>query len=595
MAQSVQDIQAGIISLCRTFLVNQGNAVTANNAYKLDAQPFTFPTNATLASGPLSRKAAIAQEAAAQLALTLANSTTDPIKLNPTIAYKYLLATKEEVTTPATVKTAAQIKKESGVEARAELAKVLCYNCGLHGHYATSCRTKSSRHRSPSREKSRSRSRSRDHARSRSRSRTPPTKNRSKHASTSSSSSGKGKSKSSKKDWQALGPAGFIYPTTPQDVTREPDEQDVDQQIESFLVLDPDYEPYLSADSSVEARQDNTALSSSLESLLPLNKIVLKYFKPTTFIEDRQSGKGEEKTQKNRQSSLIPTVGGESSTDGVYIYIYTHRVCWSVPVWSPLYMGNLQPHTYILIYIYMWFVDPWSLLSVKTPRHGIYPDMSLVLDFYAYIAIYTFSFDENPPTNIGYTPICRWCLTPMHILRYIHMRFDENPPTNMGFIPSNLSLVFDFHENPPTNMGHIPICRWYLEKIIHFYAYIAIYTYSVWWYDVIPTFCGKLIFHWWGIYLYIYTSGVLICELDPHFLPGNLPRLEYIFIYIHFWCVDMCIYLYIYTSDVLIWNTIFGMIILSVGRYDVWSPCYMGNLPPHTCICIYIYIYLVGW
>ena len=39
MAQSVLDIQAGIISLCRTLLVNQGNAVTANNAYKLDAQP----------------------------------------------------------------------------------------------------------------------------------------------------------------------------------------------------------------------------------------------------------------------------------------------------------------------------------------------------------------------------------------------------------------------------------------------------------------------------------------------------------------------------------------------------------------------------
>ena len=126
-----------------------------------------------------------------------------------------------------------------------------------------------------------------------------------------------------------------------------------------------------------------------------------------------------------------------------------------VPIWRG-YL-NIPIRIYLYIYIYGWLI--------LESRHGIYPDMSLVLDFYAYIAIYTFSIDENPPTNMGYTPIWRWSLTPMHISRYIHMRFDENPPTNMGFIPSNLSLVFDFHENPPTNMGHVPIRRGYLNIV----------------------------------------------------------------------------------------------------------------------------------
>ena len=40
---------------------------------------------------------------------------TDPVKLNPTIAYRYLLSTKGEEPTPANAKTAAQVKKKSGI------------------------------------------------------------------------------------------------------------------------------------------------------------------------------------------------------------------------------------------------------------------------------------------------------------------------------------------------------------------------------------------------------------------------------------------------------------------------------------------------
>ena len=221
--------------------------------------------------------------------------------------------------------------------------------------------------------------------------------------------------------------------------------------------------------------------------------------------------------------------------DMKYHSLVWSRICWlysfhdtTFPAWSPPSVGNLPLMGYIFIYIYigcvdlcpydphctwvifnlirtylyiyMWFVDTWSLLSVKTPRHGIYPDMSLVLDFYAYIAIHTFSFDENPPTNMGYTPIlCRWSLTPMHISRYIHMRFDENPPTNMGFIPSNLPLVFDFHENPPTNMGHVPIWRGYLNIVT------SIPSLSIWCW--IPILHGKPPTSYIYIYLYIYWVG----------------------------------------------------------------------------------------
>ena len=199
MIQATMDIQSGIISLCRTLLANQATALLANNAYKLDAQPFTFPASAaTLATGPLSRKAAIAREAAAQQALALASSTSDPVKMNPTIAYKYTIGTKgDEPASTAVVKTPAQLKKESGAEARADILKVLCYNCGVNGHYATQCRAKP-RRRSRSREASRSRSRSRERGRARSRSRSLPAETRS--SKTSSSGSAKGKGKSSKKD-----------------------------------------------------------------------------------------------------------------------------------------------------------------------------------------------------------------------------------------------------------------------------------------------------------------------------------------------------------------------------------------------------------
>ena len=416
-------------------------------------------------------------------------------------------------------------------------------------------------------------------------------------------------------------------------------------------------------------------------------------------------------------------------------------------------------YTYIFLYIYIWFVDTWSLISVKTPRHGICSDMSLVLDFYAYMAIYTFSFDENPPTNMGYTPICRGSLTtPMrisltiytyviymyiyiYIYIYIWYAIWWKPPTNMGFhgwyecvyiciythlmcwyeipflgmithmldifcliarhslrirsiwvyiyiypwiyicvyygyiyryiymdavadwntilawyrwystcrglspdcwystrlldaswqplvpcpplsklttcavlrsrsrpyryaplcavhsrgsIPSILfSRPFSVHstfyifrpyyipfyihalarrtpqpqidcsmrattcENPPTHSttpnrlldarydlrkspdqyGIYPNMSLVREKIIHFYAYIAIYTYSVWWYDVIPTFCGESSTVGVYIYIYIYTSGVLICVGTPFYV-GNLQPHTCIFIYIYIWFVD---------------------------------------------------------